>query len=143
MKIKVMYHTKTGNTRVVAEAIAKNVGAQAKPITKDVPFDTADLLFIGDGLYAGTVNKETKKFIATLDATKVKKAAVFGTYGGQRKAATVLKGLLQKQGIAVAEEVFECKGKAWYIINRTHPDIQDIKAAKEFAKRTVEKAQKG
>jgi flavodoxin len=143
MKIKVMYHTKTGNTRAIAETIAKNVGTQAKLIEKGVSFDSADLLFIGDGLYAGTVDKKTKRFIATLDATKVKKAAVFGTYGGQKKVVTVLKKLLQKQGISVAEEVFECKGKTWYIINRTHPDTQDIKAAKEFAKHTMENAQKG
>jgi flavodoxin len=139
MKIKVMYHTKTGNTQIIAEAIAKTVGAPAKLISDDYVFDTADLLFIGDGLYAGSVDGKTKKFIAALDATKVKNAAVFATYGGQRKAAKVLKGLLEKQGIKVIEESYECKGKAWYILNRKHPDTQEIKAAKEFAKRVVEK----
>jgi flavodoxin len=139
MKIKVMYHTKTGNTRIIAEAIAKTLGAPAKLISGNDSFDAADVLFIGDGLYAGSVDGKTKKFIQTLDAIKVKKAAVFATFGGQRKAAAVLKKLLQKQGIEVVEEMFECKGKAWYIINRKHPDTKDIKAAKEFAKRVVEK----
>lgn len=139
MKIKVMYHTQTGNTRIIAEAIAKTIGAPVKLISGDDALEATDFLFIGDGLYAGTVNRKTKKFIATLDSTKVKKAAVFATYGGQKKAAAVLKKLLQKQGIAVAEETFECKGKAWYILNRKHPDAQDIKGAKEFAKRVVER----
>jgi flavodoxin len=133
MNCKVIYHTTTGNTRKVAEAIAAAVGTVALPIENSPPADAADLLFIGDGFYAGTVHKEMKEFIKSLKGSSIKKAAVFSTFGGQDKANAVLKKLLGDQGIPVAPECFSCPGKAWWIFNRKHPTGQELSAAKDFA----------
>jgi flavodoxin len=135
MKVKVVYHSKTGNTKKVAEAIAKAVGTTAVQITDKINFDSADLLFIGDGVYGAKPNKITVEFIKTLSSDKVKNVAVFGTYGGQKKAIIGMKELLTNQGINVAEESFGCKGKSWAILNRKHPDVKDLEAAQQFAKR--------
>lgn len=137
MKVKVMYHSKTGNTKIVAEAIAKAVHSTAVQITDKIVFDSADLLFIGDGVYGMKPNKITEEFIKSLDPNKVKNAAVFGTYGGQKKAIVVMKELLKKQGINVVEESFGCKGKSWFILNRNHPDMNDLDGAQQFAKRVA------
>ena len=137
MKVKVVYHSKTGNTKKVAEAIAKGVGTTAVQITDKIKFDSADLLFIGDGVYGMKPDKVTNEFIKTLDPSKVKSVAVFGTYGGQKKAIVVMKEMLRKQGINVVEESFGCKGKSWFILNRSHPDTNDLNDAQQFAKKVA------
>jgi flavodoxin len=137
MKVKVLYHSKTGNTKKVAEAIGKAVGTVAVQITDKINFDSADLLFIGDGVYGMKPNKATAAFIKTLDPNKVKNVAVFGTYGGQKKAIILMKELLKNQGINVIEESFGCKGKSWFILNRNHPDANDLDNAQQFAKKVA------
>ena len=133
MKIKVMYHSTSGNTRKIAEAIASAVGSSAEAITENYSLtEPVDLLFIGDGIYAGKMNKLTQRFISTLDKTLVKNAAVFGTYGGQDKVITTMKELLENKGIHVCADTFACKGQAWLIGNRKHPNKADIDNATKF-----------
>ncbi|MHB1394563.1 MAG: flavodoxin family protein [Clostridia bacterium] len=138
MNVKVMYHSKTGNTRKLAEAMAEALGIAAEPINEKSivePVDEPiDMLFIGDGVYAGGSDRITTSFIKTLNGSLVKNAAVFGTYGGQKKAVTKMKELLKKQGINAIDESFGCRGKCWAIFNRKHPSEEDLKAAKVFAK---------
>jgi flavorubredoxin len=97
------------------------------------------MLFLGDGMYMGGPDPAMERFIRTLDGSKVKNAAVFGTYGGQKKAIVKMKELLKEQGINVVEESFGCPGKCWLVLNLGHPGAQDLVAAKEFAKRTLGK----
>lgn len=140
MNIKVMYHTTTGNTRKISQAIASSVGVQAELIEENASFETpVDLLFIGDGLYGGKAHKSTIAFIDQLSPDTVKNAAVFGTYGGQPIIGDYIKKLLQDKGINVIDGQFGCKGKAWFFINRKHPDEADLNMAQEFAKTTLEK----
>ena len=137
MNIKVMYHTKTGNTKKVAEAIAEAVGTLEEPISENNNFDITDILFTGDGVYKGKMNAKTENFIKSLNADKIKNVAVFGTFGGQNKAINGMKELLEKQGIKLVDKSFGCKGRAWIIMNRNHPVEQDLKDAKEFASNIV------
>jgi flavodoxin len=139
MNISVKYHSTTGNTKKVAEAISEATGVVAGQISDNTTVEAADLLFIGDGIYAGKVNINTVNFIKTLNGDKVKNAAVFGTYGGQDKAIADMKELLKAQGINVIEDSFGCKGKAWFFFNRQHPDAQELANAKEFANNVVNK----
>jgi len=139
MNIKVVYHTMTGNTKKVAEAISEAVGVPAEPVSESTVSGAIDILFIGDGVYGSKADNKTVSFIKSLSADKVRHAAVFGTYGGQKKAITHMKELLKQQGINVVDESFGCKGKSWWIINRKHPDAQDLNTAKEFAKGVLAK----
>lgn len=138
MNVKVMYHSKTGNTKKLAEAMAEALGIAAEAIGENSlvePIDEPiDMLLIGDGVYAGGPDRITASFIKTLNGSLVKNAAVFGTFGGQRKAITIMKELLKKQGINAADESFGCRGKSWAIFNRKHPNGEDLQAAKAFAK---------
>lgn len=138
MDIKVVYHSQTGNTKKIADAIAEEAGIRAEKVS-DCKSVAADVLFIGDGIYAAKPNKATVEFIRKLDAGKVKKVAVFGTFGGQKKAIELMQELLKKQGINVVEESFGCRGKAWFFLNRAHPNVQDLLEAKEFTKRVIGK----
>ena len=137
MNIKVMYHTTTGNTEKVAEAMAEALGVKAEKIDERAIVDPIDMLFIGDGVYAGKPDASTVNFIKSLDGSMVKNAAVFGTYGGQKKAIEIMKELLKEQGIKVSAEGFGCRGKCWSIINRRHPSVEELSAAKEYAKSIV------
>lgn len=49
MKFAVRYYTKTGNTKRLAEAIAKELGVEALPISEPVE-DAVDYLFLGISL---------------------------------------------------------------------------------------------
>jgi flavorubredoxin len=137
MNIKVMYHTMTGNTEKVAKAMAEALGVTAEKIDERNIAEPIDMLFIGDGVYAGKPDTSTVNFIKSLNDSTVKNAAVFGTYGGQKKAVEIMKELLKEQGIKVSAESFGCKGKCWSIINRRHPSEEELSAAKEYAKSIV------
>ena len=135
MKIKVLYHSMTGNTKKVAEAIAKVANVTAEAVTKDYKLsEPVDLLFIGDGIYAAQMNKHTKAFAQNADVSMVKHAAVFGTNGGQDKVVHDLVAMLKERDISVCDETFLCKGQAWIFANRNHPDQTDIDNATKFAK---------
>ena len=139
MDIKVLYHSTTGNTKKVAEAIAAEAGVIAQPLTEASGSTSTDILFIGDGVYGAKVHKSTVSFIKKLSPASVKNAAVFSTFGGQDTAPEIIKGLLKAQGIPVAEESFSCKGKAWFFLNRKQPSAQELDAAKLFAKNIIKK----
>ena len=141
MKVKVMYHSSTGNTKKVAEAVALAAGASAEPIGGGTLGEPVDLLFVGDGIYAGKMSRKTKAFISTLDSTMVKSAAVFGTYGGQDKAIAAMAALLKEQGIAVCSEHFACKGQSWRIANKNHPNQEDLDNAASFGRNVIQAVQ--
>ena len=134
MNVKVFYHSMTGNTKKVAEAIAAVANVPAEAITGSESItEPIDLLFLGDGIYAGKMAKPTKAFLENLNGTLIGQAAVFGTYGGQTKAITAMADSLREKGISVSKESFSCKGQAWALANRNHPDENDLNAARQFA----------
>ena len=78
MKYAVRYYTKTGNTKRLAEAIAKELGVEAQPIS--VPLEEkADILFLGNSYYAFTIDPEVRTFVSSLDKEKVGKIVNFGS----------------------------------------------------------------
>ena len=139
MKIQVMYHSLTGNTKKVAEAIALTAGVSAEAMMKNSRLsEPIDLLFIGDGIYAGRMNSKTRKFIEKLDGSLVKNAVVFGTYGGLDTAIIAMTELLKARGISVCADRFSCKGQSWFFANRQHPNKEDMELVHAFAARMIE-----
>ena len=72
MTCAVRYYTKTGNTKKLADAIAKQLGVEALPISTPVT-EKVDLLFLGNSYYAFTIDPEVRDFVASLDKEKVGK----------------------------------------------------------------------
>ena len=144
MNIKVMYHSSSGNTKKVAEAIAGELGVEAQKIGKDqAPFsEPVDLLFIGDGIYAGNPNKVTLSFIDKLTPEAVKNSAAFATYGGQPVIGERIANLLRDKGLNVVSEPFACKGKCWFFINRKRPNGEDLEMSRQFARSIVSSIEK-
>lgn len=139
MNIRVIYHSRTGNTKKLAESMAGALGVSTETIAESRIVEPVDMLFIGDGVYGGRPDISTVNFIRTLNGSLVKNAAVFGTYGGQKKAMEIMKKLLEEQGINVLDESFGCRGKCWAIINRKHPGTEDLQAANEYAGRAIQR----
>ena len=101
MNISVRYQTRGGNSKAVAEAIAKEAGVTAESL--DVPLDgQVDLLFIGGGIYAWNIDSTLRAYLQGLDQDTVKAVAAFttgGMFGGTGKIAAEVKA----RGIAVCE----------------------------------------
>ena len=58
MSFAVRYYTKTGNTKRLADAIAKELGVEALPISEPVT-EKVDILFLGNSYYAFNISYET------------------------------------------------------------------------------------
>jgi flavodoxin len=139
MKTEIIYYSRSGNTKKVADAIAQTLGQVSKAITPDFLLDDVDILFLGAGAYANKVEKGMTEFIRTLNNSQVKNVALFGTYGWHKNFLDYMRDLLKSQGINVIEETFSCKGRLFFFIYRKHPDDQDLRQAQEFAKVVREK----
>lgn len=102
MKITVRYQSRGGNTRAVAEVIAKALGVDAAPINTPLP-EKVDLLFIGGGVYKWDADQELKAYLQTLDAKQVGKIAAFSTTGGMTAAIKRISKAAKAKGIPLCE----------------------------------------
>ncbi len=135
MNIEVRYLSRGGNTKKVAEAIARAAGAEAFDVGTPVTEPT-DLLFLGGAYYAFNLGEELIGFIDALDPALIKAAAVFGTSGLMKGVTKKIAALLKKRGIRVIKERHYCKCKVSKD-DKTHPDERDLEAAAAFAESAV------
>ena len=136
MKIAVRYYTKTGNTKRLAEAVAKAVGVQALPISSPVD-EPVDILFLGNSYYASTIDPEVRSFVKSLDKAKVGKIVNFGSAAMLNSTYKKVKAEADKVGVPMDEREFHCKGE-FKGLHKGKPDEADLKAAAEFAGKIME-----
>jgi len=101
MKPIVMYFSRTGNTKRMAEAISKSTKATAYDIASCDPefVKDFDLLILGTPVEGFRPARETMKFIDQLPETEGKKAIVFCTYAiWKRNALKTMAKKLAKKG---------------------------------------------
>lgn len=132
MTYAVRYYTKTGNTKRLAEAIAKELGVEALPISEPVN-EAVDYLFLGNSYYAFTIDPEVRSFVASLDKGKIGKIVNFGSAAMLNSTYKKVKAEADKVGIAMDEKEFHCKGE-FKGIHKGRPNADDVRAAVEFAK---------
>ncbi len=135
MKAAVRYYTKGGNTKRLAEAVAKAIGVEALPISTPVT-DPVDVLFLGNSYYAFTIDPEVRKFVASLDKSKVGRIVNFGSAAMMNSTWKKVKAEADKVGIQMDEREFHCKGE-FKGIHKGKPDEADLKAAAEFARKIM------
>jgi flavodoxin len=82
MKPCVLYFSRTGNTKRMAEAIAEATKAPAFAMTSSEPsaVDGFDLLIVGTPVEGSRPAKETMDFVKRLPKTEGKKAILFCTH---------------------------------------------------------------
>lgn len=135
MKIEVRYYSKTGNTKKIAEAIAKQVGVTAKPITEQIE-GNIDILFLGGAVYAFDIDPLLKTFIESLEAPKINTVVIFSTAAIVKSAYKQIKGALEKQGLNVSLKEFHCPGH-YKVLRKGRPNIEDLKNAERFTQEIV------
>ena len=131
MKYAVRFYTKTGNTKRLAQAIAKELGVEALPLTSPIT-EPVDILFLGNSYYAFTIDPEVRSFIASLSKDKVGKIVNFGSAALLNSTYKKVKAEAEKVGIPMDEKEFHCKGE-FKMLHKGKPDDNDLRAAAEFA----------
>ena len=135
MKIAVRYYTKTGNTKRLAEAVAKAVNTEALPL--ESPIDASvDILFLGNSYYAFSIDPEVRSFVKSLDKNMVGKIVNFGSAAMLNSTYKKVKAEADKIGIPMDEREFHCRGE-FKGVHKGKPDENDLKAAAEFAKKII------
>jgi len=142
----VLYSYHHNNTRKVAEAISKVIGAIIKsPLEiKENEMQEYDLIGFGSGIDSGKHYKELLDFVDKLESVDEKKCYIFSTSAiqGKEKVAkdhSRVRKTLQSKGYKIIGE-FSCKGfntnsflKYFGGMNKTRPNIEDIQNAEKFA----------
>lgn len=131
---QVVYASRGGNTKKLAEAIAKGAGARAQAVADAGTGTQADVLFVGGSIYAGKIDGGLRTYLQGLDAAKVGRVVVFGTAAGKKSALEEVRGILSPKGIAVSDEAFQCPG-SFLLAHRGRPNDDDLREAEAFAKR--------
>lgn len=132
MSFAVRYYTKTGNTKRLAEAVARELGVEALPISEPVT-EPVDYLFLGNSYYAFTIDPEVRAFVASLDKSKVGKIVNFGTAAMLKSTYKKVKAEADKVGIPMDPREFHCKGE-FKGAHKGRPNEDDINAALEFVR---------
>lgn len=129
---QVLYYSRGGNTRKLADAIAEELGIKAVDIKAASIEPAPGVLFLGSGCYGGRPGEDMTKFIQAHDFTG-RKVALFSTsWMNAGKELAVMASALQGKGVAVIGN-YHCKGKTSLIFNRGHPDQSDLAGGKKFA----------
>ena len=131
MKFAVRYYTKTGNTKKLAEAMAKTLGVEALPISAGIS-EPVDILLLGNSYYAFSIDPEVRRFIRSLDRSKVGRIVNFGSAAMLNSTWKKVKAEADKAGIPMAEREFHCRGE-FKGIHKGRPNSEDLAAAAAFA----------
>lgn len=132
MTYAVRYYTKTGNTKRLADAMAKELGVEALPVSEPVN-DAVDYLFLGNSYYAFSIDPEVRAFVESLDKEKIGKIVNFGSAALLNSTYKKVKNVADKVGIAMDDKEFHCKGE-FKGIHKGRPNEADIAAAVQFVK---------
>jgi multimeric flavodoxin WrbA len=150
MSICIVYHSETGNTKKVAEYVAKSTGATLIPVRDcagynkitmyllgipraragdraaieppKIDVSAFDLVILGSPVWAWKPTPAANAAIAALTGCEGKKGMVFATSGGMPKdTLTIMKNALEERGVRV-EGAFHFSMK----------ELGDEKKLKEF-----------
>lgn len=132
---EVVYYSLTGNTKQLAEAIASELGVEAKRVDKDTRLADGSVIFVGTGLYGPY--QGLRKFINRTEFSG-RKVALFGTSGeGKGKEVGLLEQLLSTKGADIVGR-FHCRGEFLFLLNRNRPSSADLEGARIFARRVAD-----
>lgn len=150
MKILIVYQSvHHGNTKKVAEAMAKVLKAKlAKPSeVKNVA--QYDVIGFGSGIYFWRHHISLLRFVDKLPQLQNKKAFIFSTAGLKAYGFTLMHHALKKRLLAKGFKIlgeytclgYDSYGMLKYIsgLNKGRPNQKDIKKAKYFARELKKK----
>jgi flavodoxin len=145
VKTTVLYSTRSGNTRKVAEAISSELNCPCLRITKHSDFSAANLndfdkVFLRTGIYKGQPNADLLNYLKGTPINGKKQFALFMTCFGWGKGIadknTIdnIQRILESKGQRLLRNSFSCFGGGLGFVKRGHPNIDELKEAGKWAK---------
>jgi flavodoxin len=136
MNVKLIYFSRSGNTRKIALAIAEELKTNPIDVKNETSeVSSADLLIVGSGTYGSRPGKEMVNYLENLKPVKGKRAACFSSCAGDAsKTLEAMKDILTKKGYTIVD-CFSCFGKFAGLSKRGHPSDEELRHAKEFARK--------
>ena len=140
----VLYSTKGGNTKKVAEQIASELNCPLKEVTKDLDVSTIslhdfDMVFIGTGIYRNLPNENLIHFLESAEFGN-QQFALFLTWlrlrKGDKDVFDRIDKILETKGKKLLSNYFECQGD----YPNGHPDERDFDGARKWASKVGKKA---
>jgi len=135
MKIAVRYYTRSGNTKKLADAVAKTASVESKDIACSLD-EKADILFLGCSYYAFDVDEAVKKFIIE-NKDNIGKIVCIGTSAMMKSMKKPVKKVADTVGVAVADEEFHCRGE-FAKFHKGRPNEKDLADVSAFAKSVID-----
>jgi len=132
MKAAVRYYTQTGNTKKLADAIAAQLGIEALSVNSPLQEET-DILFLCNSVYWAGIDKHVKQFVKD-NADKIGTIVNVSTAAMIESTYNQMKKVSADAGVKLSNQEFHCRGK-FAAMHSKHPDEEDIKAVKTFAKK--------
>lgn len=148
MNPAVIYSTRSGNTKKVAEAIASQLNCPCLQITSDsttTSINDYDMVFIGTGIYKGQPQQDLLNYLQTMQPNGKKQFALFTTCFGWGKeiaaknVTDLLSNALQATGQRLLANSFSCFGGGLGFVKRGHPDKHELEEAKAWARALIGK----
>ncbi len=136
-RVKIVYATKTGHSRKIAEEIGRELNISAQRIAENPDVGGTECLFIVGGIYGGNSLPEMLKYVGSLSKDKVRKAALVTSCLSKRQKQENVRSLLMEKGIEVVDE-YKCCG-SFLFFGLGHPNIKEIRKAADFAKEIADK----
>ncbi len=132
MKAAIRYYTQTGNTKKLADAIAAELGVEAKDVSCPLEED-ADILFLCSSVYWAGIDKKVRQFVSS-NAGKIGMLVNVSTAALIESTYRQMKGVAADAGVKLSEQEFHCRGK-FAALHSGRPNEEDLKAVREFAAR--------
>lgn len=134
MNIAVRYYTRSGNTKKIADAVAKAASVEAKDITNPLT-EKVDILFLGCSYYAFDVDEAVKEFIVK-NKDNIGKIVCFGTSAMMKSMKKPVKKVADTVGVAVADDEFHCRGQ-FGKVHKGRPNEKDLADVSAFATKVI------
>ena len=129
---EIIYHSRQGNTRKIAETISRELKVPAEDIATKGKLAKDSFVFLGSECYFRGYDRNMKNFIHNNNFNE-RKVALFGTSanGEGHETNAMEKDLVAKGANVVGK--FYCKGKTLFFLNRNHPTLEDLADTRKFA----------
>jgi flavodoxin len=129
---EVVYFSRTGNTKKVAEAIAGELKVTAKDVKTAGVLPPDAFIFLGTGCYGATLPKEIGVFMEKNKFT----GRIMALFTTSAFGSVSERGLIEKQITgkgAVITHNFKCYGH-FLTTKKQHPTEEELKKARDFAR---------
>ena len=125
------YLSRGGNTKRLAEAVAKALDVRAKSVEEPVE-GRADVVFLCASVYGGSPDKAVLNYVKQ-NARDIGRLVVLSTSASGKSTHTRLKAAAEDMGVQVSEAYFHCPG-AFLMLHRGRPNAEDCAKAAAFAR---------